>query len=71
MNRFANFARLVGVATVSMLVVLATHTPAPAPQAARVDSPAWAAASAAPTYLPAQYVDEERAAHAAELPAQF
>ena len=71
MNRLAAFARIAGLVTVSMFVVLVTRTPSAAPGAARVESPTVTPSNAAPTYLPAQYIDEEKAAHASELPAQF
>ena len=71
MNRLATIARIASLVTVSMFVVLVTRTPSAAPEATRVESPTVTPSSAAPTYLPAQYVDEEKAAHASELPAQF
>jgi hypothetical protein len=71
MNRFATFARLAGIATVSMLVVFVTRTPASMPETAGLESATASVAHPAASYLPAQYVEEERAAHASELPAQF
>ena len=70
MNRLATFARIAGVVTVSMFVVLVTRTPS-APNMLPAKAATSASASAATTYLPAQYVDEEKVAHASELPAQF
>ena len=73
MNRLATFARIAGVVTVSMFVVLVTRTPSmsDAIRAEAGTSTPAAAASTSSTYLPAQYVDEEKAAQASELPAQF
>jgi len=70
MNRLATFARIAGIVTVSMFVVLMTRTPS-TPDALPGEAPTNAPAAAGSTYLPAQYVDEEKAAHASELPAQF
>jgi len=71
MNRLATFARIAGVVTVSMFVVLITRTPAAQSDSALVEMPTHAAPNDAPSYLPAQYVNEERAAQGSELPAQF
>jgi hypothetical protein len=70
MNRLATFARIAGIVTVSMFVVLVTrtpHTPDALPAIASTNAPA----AAGSTYLPAEYVSEEKAAHATELPPQF
>ena len=69
MNRLATFARIAGIVTVSMFVVLVTRTPS------TLHVPTAEAATNAPaapesTYLPAQYVGEEKAAQASELPAR-
>ena len=72
MNRLATFARVAGVVTVSMFVALITRTPEAQRESALADTAAThAAPNAAQSYLPAQYVNEERAAHSSELPAQF
>jgi hypothetical protein len=70
MNRLATFARIAGIVTVSMFVVLVTRTPS-TPHVLAVEAPTNAPAAAESTYLPAQYADEEKAAHDSELPAQF
>ena len=69
MNRLAAFAHIAGIVTVSMFVALVTHTPSFAPEA--VESTVVAPPITASTYRPGQYLDEERAAHTSELPAQF
>jgi hypothetical protein len=71
MNRLATFARIAGIVTVTMFVVLVTRTPAATPETTRGVQPVGTSADAGSTYLPAQYIDQERAAHASELPAQF
>ena len=70
MNRLATFARIAGIVTVSMFVVLVTRTP-PAPDPFLKEAATNTAAASVSTYLPAHYVDEEKAAQASELPAQF
>jgi hypothetical protein len=70
MNRLATFARIAGIVTVSMFVVLVTrtpHTPDARPATASTNVPA----ATGSTYLPDEYVSEEKAAHATELPPQF
>lgn len=71
MNRLATLSRIAGIVTVSVFVVLVTRTPSMPdvpPAEASTSTPPTSATS---TYLPAQYVDEEKAAQASELPAQF
>lgn len=70
MNRLATVARIAGIVTVSMFVVLVTRTPS-TPDVFPAETATNAPAAAASTYLPAQYVDEEKAAQTSELPAQF
>ncbi len=70
MNRLATFARVVGVVTVSMFVVLVTRTPSPR-DALPTETATSTPVSVESTYLPAQYADQEKAAQASELPAQF
>jgi len=70
MNRLATFARIAGIVTVSMFIVFVTHTPS-ASDALPAKAPTSAPAAAGSTYLPAEYVNEEKAARASELPAQF
>jgi len=70
MNRLATVARIAGIVTVSMFVVLVTRTP-PTPDVFPAEAAPNMPAAAASTYLPAQYVDEEKAAQTSELPAQF
>ena len=71
MNRLATVARIAGIVTVSVFVVLVTRTPSPATEIARVESTAVPSADSVSTYLPAHYIDEEKAAYTSELPAQF
>jgi len=70
MNRLATFARIAGIVTVSVFVVLVTRTPF-TPDMVPAKAATSTSATAAAAYLPAQYVHEEEAAHASELPAQF
>lgn len=70
MNRLAIVARIAGIVTVSMFVVLVTRTPS-TPDLFAADAATNTPATTASTYLPAQYADEERAAQTSELPAQF
>ena len=70
MNRLATTARVAGIVTVSMLVVLVTHTPSTR-DALPAETATSTPAAVESTYLPAQYADEEKAAQASELPAQF
>ena len=70
MNHLATSARIASIVTVSMFVVLMTRTP-PAPDVLSAEAVTNTPAAMASTYLPAQYVDEEKAAQASELPAQF
>jgi len=70
MNRLATFARIAGIVTVSMFVALVTRTPS-TPDLFHADVASNARAATASTYLPAQYVEEEKAAQASELPTQF
>ena len=72
MNRLATFARVAGIVTVSMFIVLAIRTPSSGAGAMRAEPFAAAATpNAATLYLPAEYIEEENAASASELPAQF
>ncbi len=70
MNRLAAFARVAGIVTVSMFVVLVTRTP-PTRDVLPAGTATSTPLSVESTYLPAQYAAEERAAQASELPAQF
>jgi hypothetical protein len=70
MNRLATFARIAGIVTVSMFVVLVTRTPS-THHVPTAEAATNAPAAPESTYLPAQYVGEEKAAQASELPAQF
>ena len=70
MNRLATLARVAGIVTVSVFVVLVTRTPSTR-DVLHAEAPTDSRAAAAPTYLPAQYVEEEKAAQASELPTQF
>ena len=71
MNRLATSARIAGIVTVSMFVVLISRTPASTPGELTAEAETSIASDVSSTYLPAQYVDEEKAAQASELPAQF
>lgn len=71
MNGLATVARIAGIVTVSVFVVLVTRTPSPEIEITRVEATAVASANSASTYLPAHYIDEEKAAYTSELPAQF
>jgi len=72
MNRLAAFARVAGVVTVSMFVVLVTRSPSVAVEAApSVESKAEVRNDVASSYLPAQFFAEEKAARSSELPPQF
>ena len=70
MNRLATLTRVVGIVTVSVFVVLVTRTPSTR-DVLPIETAMIMPATAEPSYLPAQYADEERAAQASELPAQF
>jgi len=70
MNRLATLARFAGIVTVSVFVVLVTRTP-PTLNSPHAGAPTNSGAAAASAYLPAQYVEEEKAAQASELPTQF
>ena len=70
MNRLVTSARIAGIVTVSVFVVLMTRAPSTL-ETPSVEAMTSAPAMQASAYLPAQYTDEEKAAQASELPAQF
>ena len=70
MNRLVTSARIAGIVTVSMFVVLVTRAPSTL-ESPSVEAMTSAPATQASAYLPAQYADEEKTAQASELPAQF